>query len=56
VSMENWLLESDGSLVVIAVLGDLVRGARGGVGCQGCLGGIVEVLHDRAGAGGGGRE
>jgi len=51
-SSEKRVLESDGSFIVIAVLGDAEGGAGGGVGYRGCPGGIGYVLHDLIGASG----
>jgi len=44
-SVKKGVLESYGSFVVTAVLGDAERGAGGGVGYGGSPGGIGDVLH-----------
>ncbi len=55
-SSEKRVLESDGSFIVIAVLGNAEGGAGGGVGYRGCPSGIGYVLHDLIGASSGVRE
>jgi len=55
-SSKKRVLESDGSFIVIAVLGDAEVGAGGVVGYGGCPGGISYVLYDLIGVGSGGME